>query len=316
MTTRPSRLARSGATAPSTGVQRSVEPELVRSLWHHLEPIHAVAYFCNESVEASSTLGLRGFWMGYFANRAAPLGAVDPGVVEATFFNFHPDRVRRAIPDAWSYADPASITASRAAAAASALRRLLPDGAADRLAGEVAPILCSAVAGPSGGGRPLFAANRDLILPTDPVAALWQAATTYREFRGDGHVALLLAADLGGCDAHVLLAADRGIAPDLFLQSRGWTAEDWRGAEDRLSARGLIEEDGTLTSAGRHLRDDIEYRTDILSAAPARVLGEDQVRTLIGLLAPAVTQIARSGSIPFPNPIGLPGPADPATGTG
>ena len=50
-------------------------------------------------------VGLRGFWMGYpFVGRAAPLGAVGPAVVTATFFNFHPEMVRRAIPDAWLFA--------------------------------------------------------------------------------------------------------------------------------------------------------------------------------------------------------------------
>ncbi len=56
--------------------------------------------------------------MGYFACRAAPMGAVTAGAVEATFFNFHRARVERAIPDAWTFATPATIVDTRAAAAA------------------------------------------------------------------------------------------------------------------------------------------------------------------------------------------------------
>lgn len=92
-----------------SGQYGAVEPALARSLWHPLETINAVTYFSPECRDASVRLGLKGFWMGYFACRAAPLGAVDPGVVEATFFNFHPDRVRRALPDAWSLAHPEDV---------------------------------------------------------------------------------------------------------------------------------------------------------------------------------------------------------------
>lgn len=86
-----------------------MEAALPRALWHGIETVNAVAYFSPESREAPVRLGLKGFWMGYFACRAAPLGPVAAGVVEATFFNFHPDRVRRAIPDAWATASPADI---------------------------------------------------------------------------------------------------------------------------------------------------------------------------------------------------------------
>ncbi len=50
--------------------------------------------------------GLRGGWMGYFASRSAPMGAVSAEVVAAVFHNFQPAMVRRAIPDAWRYSTP------------------------------------------------------------------------------------------------------------------------------------------------------------------------------------------------------------------
>ena len=77
-----------------------VGPALARELWHRLEVVNAVTYFSPECRDAATRLGLRGFWMGT-RGRAAPMGSVGAGVVEATFFNFHPERVRRAIPDAW-----------------------------------------------------------------------------------------------------------------------------------------------------------------------------------------------------------------------
>ena len=94
-----------------------------RELWLRYEPIHAVTYFAPESHQAARDAGLKGFWMGYFGFRAAPMGAVSSGVVIATFANFAPQMVRRAIPDAWSFASPEVLVAVRSEAAARALRR-------------------------------------------------------------------------------------------------------------------------------------------------------------------------------------------------
>ena len=75
-----------------------------RRLWRAAETINAVTYFSEESIAAARDVGYRGFWMGYFAFRAAPLGRVGPAAVEALFNNFHADRVARALPDAWEIA--------------------------------------------------------------------------------------------------------------------------------------------------------------------------------------------------------------------
>ena len=44
-----------------------------RRMWTLFEPVHAVTYFAPEALEAFKAAGLRGFWRGYFAGRAAPL---------------------------------------------------------------------------------------------------------------------------------------------------------------------------------------------------------------------------------------------------
>lgn len=286
-----------------------MDPALARALWHRLEVLNAVAYFSPECREAPDRFGLRGFWMGYFACRAAPMGAVGAGVVEATFANFHPDRVRRAIPDAWQIVDPVDVVAARSDAAGAALRRLLGDDVAVRLAATVVPVARQAIGSADGVGRPLFAANRDVAEPADPVAALWQVATTLREHRGDGHVALLAGAGLDGCEAHVLFAACEGVPAELYLQSRGWSADDWAAAVDRLTARGLLEGDGEATDAGRSQRDGIERRTDELAAVPFTGSDRDRVDEVLRALDPAVGLIAAAGEIAFPNPMGLPRPA-------
>ena len=43
-----------------------------RRMWRITEPYHAVVYFTPETRDACAAIGLKGFWMGYFASRAAP----------------------------------------------------------------------------------------------------------------------------------------------------------------------------------------------------------------------------------------------------
>ena len=54
-----------------------------RDWWLRFEPVHAVVYFDEGCRTSMADLGLPGFWMGYFAGRAAPLGAVGPDPVAA-----------------------------------------------------------------------------------------------------------------------------------------------------------------------------------------------------------------------------------------
>jgi hypothetical protein len=287
-------------------------PNVARTLWHHLETINAVTYFTAECRQAPVDLGLKGFWMGYVASRAAPMGPVPPGVIEATFFNFHPGRIRRAVPDAWALASIDDIIHARTEAAAAALRRLLGDAPAAQLAQQVFPILEDAIERAEGAGRPLFGANRDLPPRGDSVEALWQAATTMREQRGDGHVALLTGAGLDGCEVLVLACGDLTVGPELFA-GRGWSPDEWQAAIERLAARGLVTGGGEFTAAGRELHDDIEQRTDELAALPFESLDEEVIEGLTVVLEPAARRIAASGEINYPNPMGLPSVLDEVT---
>src|SRR5437868_6467966 len=109
----------------------AVEPGVARHMWRVLEPYHAVTYFTDEARQAFKDTGLRGFWMGYFAGRAAPMGPVGPGVVTATFFGFRHSMVARALPDAWTFASVTDVLTARMAGADRALRRLLDDVVGD-----------------------------------------------------------------------------------------------------------------------------------------------------------------------------------------
>src|SRR6201990_176125 len=99
------------------------EPGLARRFYDRFEPVHAVTYFAPEARAALDALGYRGFWMGYFAARSAPLGIVSPEVVTATFYNFAPERVAKALPSAWQIAGPDAALRARQDSAVEALRR-------------------------------------------------------------------------------------------------------------------------------------------------------------------------------------------------
>jgi hypothetical protein len=284
-------------------------PPVARRMWQALETLHMTVYFAPEPRDAYRRAGLRGGWMGYFASRSAAMGPVPAEVVVATFYNFHPSLVHRAIPDAWGFASPEAVLAARLEGADAALRRLLGGWVDGPEAAEAAALGRQAMEGRDPAGRPLFAAHATLAWPEPPHLALWHAATLYREFRGDGHVACLLADGVDGCEAHVL-AAGAGQLPGAFLREyRGWSEEEWAAAAARLRAHGLVTGDGRLTEAGRAARAAIEDRTDDLAMDPWRHLGEQGCARLLDLLGRPTRLIVQGRGVPFPNPVGLPEPA-------
>jgi hypothetical protein len=279
---------------------------VARLMWVRFETYHDVTYFTPESRAAADSLGCKGGWMGYFAMRAAPLGAAPPELVISTFYNFHPAMVRRALPDAWGLAEPVVFLAARLAGVDGALRRML---GADMIDGaelaEAASLTARAAAAAPIVGRPLAAANSLVSVSETPHLALWQACTVLRESRGDGHVAALVAADLGPCEALVLFGAERGLDAVYLRAARRWSEQEWQEAADRLADRGLLSADGVITSAGTELREWVETCTDQAAAASWRALGQADCDRLSSLMTPIALRIAESNEAMHTNPMGL-----------
>lgn len=273
-----------------------------RALWARYEPIHAVTYFSPHSIEAAANAGLKGFWMGYFGFRAAPLGRVEAGVVEASFANFAAERVRRAVPDVWDFAPPEQLLRARRESAAAALREIHPDIEATAVVAN--PLLGRIVRAADGLARPLFCANVALPEVEDPVEQLWQHCTTIREHRGDGHVAVLASEGVAGPEAHLLLIADNEMDEEMFLLARGFTADQWTAAKGRLGAKGLLV-GAKLTQNGKVLRSKIESRTDHLAGQALTVLNDDELNQLSDALERTTRAIEDSGVLPPVNPIGV-----------
>jgi hypothetical protein len=284
-------------------------PATARRLWALGEPFHALTYFADESRAAGEAAGLTGFWNGYFAFRAAPLGPVGPDVVTASFYNFAPAFVARRVPAVWDAVTPAGALAARLHGVDGAVRRVLGEqwlssAEAEEAAG-LARIAAEAV---QPAGRPLAAANAGLAWPDGPHLVLWQALTTLREHRGDGHNAALLQREVGGTAAHVLAAASGRTDREWLMRARGWDEEAWAIAAAELADRGWLNADEVLSAEGTAMVAVIEADTDRLALDPWRTLGDSRCDRLAELLAPVRRAVVAGGCWPSHNPIGAPEP--------
>ena len=283
-----------------------------RSLWLLSEPLHAVCYFDDRCRRLGKDLGLKGFWMGYFASRTAPMGAVEPAAATAVLGVFAPGMVARALPAAWSVVSPAHVLDERGRRAAHALRAI--DPGLKRTAAAVLPPLQTIVDEAPALARPLFAANRTLCDHADPVERLWQLVTTVREFEGR--------------------RPSRGARPRRARRLRG------AGPGRRLGARSPGHHAGRTAAGAR--RSGRTRRTGCAPVAswthgatrpntagknasasrrrptgwPARPLRhplpEAETEGLLHTLEPLVRRLLAADVLPFPNPIGLPHLDEPA----
>jgi hypothetical protein len=284
-------------------------PGTARRLWALGEPFHAVTYFADECRVAGTSAGLKGFWQTYFAFRAAPLGAVGPQVVTATFYSFAPSFVARRVPEVWEVVSPAAALAARLSGVDAAVRRALGDdwpGAPE--ADEAARLAHVAAAAVDLPGRPLAAANTAVPVPGEPHLALWQSLTTLREHRGDGHIAALLQREVDGVSAHVLAAAAGRSTREWLMRARGWEDAEWDDAARRLTERGWLEDDGGLSAEGLAMVAAIEADTDRLALGPWQALGDAACDRLAELLIPIRRAVIAAGDWPAHNPIGVPEP--------
>ena len=188
-----------------------------RRLFELVEPVAVVTYMANEPTEAVMALGFDNVWDAYFAGRAAPLGSkVRPEVVHALFYNFAAGEVARHIPRVWDTITPGAANAAREHGSVAALRRILGERADTPGIVRAGDLAIKAGTSARTEGRALFAAVRTLPVPTEPVARLWHGANLLREHRGDGHVAALVTAGIGGTEAHVLHALSEGTPAGEF----------------------------------------------------------------------------------------------------
>ncbi len=262
-----------------------------RELARVFNAFHNVVYYAPE-INRFVDAGMRGWWMSYFAYRPAPMGAVTAEVVAATFYNFAPRMVRRAIPAVWDVMSPAEVIALRSDVVDEALRRLLAGHLSEPALAEAATLARTAIDGCNAAGRPVYAGYTSLPWPHEPHQVLWHACTLMREHRGDSHAVALTAAEVDGVMANALMVALGHGNKATILPIRGWTPEEWDAGVSRLVQRGWLQPDGTFTDEGRERREAIERHTDRLAREPYERLGPEGLERLIALATPYMERLS------------------------
>ncbi|MFC3987427.1 SCO6745 family protein [Actinoplanes siamensis] len=274
-----------------------------RLAWRVTEPLHALVYLVPEAAEVYARLGLEPM-AGYFAARGAAFGEAGPALVAATFYNFNPAMIARALPAAWATVTPEQMVAARLEIAGTALTRALgAETLASPEVAEAAELARTAAlhAATLPHGRPLFAAHTALSWPDAPHLVLFHAQTLLREFRGDGHIAALVAAGISGLEAIVLHVATGAVDGRFLRVTRGWSRDQWAAATEALRERGLMTGD-ELSEEGRRVREGLEAATDRLAEPAYATLGAAGCLRLAELTRPLSRTVVKAGML---DPAGL-----------
>ena len=176
--------------------------------------------------------------LGYIAARCAPLAPAGAAAVTAAFGSISPLGIA-AVFDLLDADGFDRMWDARDRAVLEGLANHAPDavGALE----EFGPDLWAVVDALPVVGRVFFGAHLRMARPEDPVLSGWHAVNCLREWRGDTHWALVVAAGLTHPEASILHNAWLGYEDDWLALSRGTTSEDlaagWRALEARGSPR-------------------------------------------------------------------------------
>jgi hypothetical protein len=269
-------------------------PAVARWMLKALALPHVPVYSSPEVRSALAGLGITDPRAAYFAQRAAPLGAVPAQVVTATFYGFAPWVAASVIPDVWSIAAPDAVVTATVAAMGDTLRRLLPDA---QDVARAMPLLRPVVALHPLGGRPLAAAWAAVPWTGDDAADLWLATTIVRESRGDGHIAALVTHGVGPLASHLLQNGDEPARRPKLIQNRGWSSEEIDEVAAQMRRDGLLAPDGQRTAAGLALSERVEQATDTASAIPWAAAGPELVTQVCDVALALARPMIASGTL-------------------
>ena len=271
--------------------------EQARKCWRTLEPFHGMIYFVPEAAAAYESVGVDGR-SGYFGSRSAPMGAVGPLVVQATFFNFHPELVHRAMDGLWDDVTPSRAAGQRHRAVDEALRRFLGDE----------------VDSPGHGrrGRPAPARRRRRPRATRRSAAVRRpcraARCPTRPISPSGTPSPCCASsgatDTWRCWPRQACAGSRRCCSTAPAARFRWTCSrphvpgPTTSGPRPSTASGpvvCVDADQHLTDAGANLRDGVEDRTDELATRRGSAISADdaeRVRTIVRPWSKAISASA------------------------
>jgi len=268
-----------------------------RSLRDAIEPFHSICYFTDEVKARYIELGMHP-WASYFGQRAAPMGAVTAPVVTATFYGFSPSLVEKSVPAVWDRISPADAWADRVRSVGIVLDRavagLIEPSDLDRAIATGEQLVDAFVP----GGRPLGSAHAVMPRPSDPLQHLWVVVSALREYRGDGHVAALVAAGVEPIESMVTSTGFSNLSMRFHRRGRGWTEEQWNAGVERARARGWIDETGSMTAEGIAVREDVERSTDAAMDTVLAATTPEDLAALIDTVGTLSSAVIRAGDFP------------------
>lgn len=286
---------------PGTAATSAATSSDAHKTWKTLEPFHSMIYFAPEAQEEYAGIGLdlkANRALGYFPARAAAMGPVGPGIVHATFFSFSRAACEFGLAGAWDAASPAEVLAARYRGADRALRRMCGDALDGPDVAEAVALCRTACEGATGDGRALYAAHADLPWPDAPHLQLFHAIMLLREFRGDGHIAAMVAAGVSGLEAAVMhVALGESWSRRAMQKTRVYTDEQWDEATAGLVSRGWLTEDATVTEEGTAHRQQTEDLTDTLALPTWARIGAEGCARARELVRPLSKAITDSGGV-------------------
>jgi hypothetical protein len=279
--------------------------QLVRQAIAPLRSVYASSITAPAAVEAMASLGLDGM-QGYYAVRTLALGPVPPLVVQALFFGHSPAFHQTAGAGVWDRVTPAEVLAATHDGLDRSLGPVYEElGATAR---ELTRFLRTAAerASTRPEGRGLFAANASLPWPEKGHHQLWHAHVLLREWRGDGHNAILVAEDIDAREALLIHGAWAGMPLLAITTSRQWTADQCAPVVAGLQAKGWLtdEAEPTITDEGRRRRDSIEDATDEADAFAYEGLSDIELARLVDLAAVVGAEVSARVVQPGVRPTG------------
>jgi len=296
-------------TAPVTDAVR----DKARALARAIEPVVGQVYFAPECHDRYAALGFAAspgsskegvaFPDGpaYFASRGSALGQAPGELVAAAFGVFNPEVVIPAVAYGWTLTDAVTIADERLQGATEQLTRLLgerPEGVERAI-----KLLTRGLDPCDPSGRALFAGTLAQSLPGSPLGDLFRLGDRLREFRGDSHIAAWVAAGFSAAEIGLLTEPYWGLPARTYVRTRAWSDAQLDAAEESLRARGLLDELGAMTEAGRVAREELELTTDAQMTPVVDALGDD-VEELVALLASMAGAIMAGAGYP-PSPLAI-----------
>jgi hypothetical protein len=224
------------------------------------------------------------------AARCAPLAGAGPDAVIAAFGSISPAAIRGVFglldtPDRFR-----QMWEARDEAVVAGLRDHAPD-IIEPLS-ELGPALWDVVGRLPLVGRTFFGAHLGMPRPSDPLLSGWHAVNCLREWRGDTHWAVVVAAGLTHAEASILHNAWLGYEPDWLPRSRGTSDTDLDDGWERLGRRGLAA-GRVATESAVVLRQRIEDDTDRLTTLPWELLGAERSLRFAELFEPPCELLLR-----------------------